>query len=377
MCQHSSRRKVIGDEDRADCACEPAIRRDERQPELRSRRRDDGVTEAWSHAACHEPRRTMSDLEARSHETDLGRPEESVDRTKRVQADAVRTNEQLARTHRADDAFELSARDVAEQRVNGRSNATQPRALDVVDERPGVRDERFTEPGDRSYERFVSGHGPRSSSTYASGSPPYAPRSGLASDAKNSPHVIPSGGENATRSTSTAPGPNGIVSDLVARLESSRSSRLRRKHDGAVPAHLRAAERRTVDVQHLPPLCHRIRRRVVIDQRRIYNFVALLVLAQREVLGRRGDRVHGDLRGRGREARGRVLVSPIDRLTGVERLPELLRRDAQLIPQDRLEAPRAHRLPRRERAMRPQDGSVAEHLLEVHVARAPHVRHRV
>jgi len=120
-------------------------------------------------------------------------------------------NEELRSADCAHEAAELAQLDIAVERIHSLAHTPRPRALETEDERPRVTDEAAASSSDFGYEGVSSGHGPRNSSTYAWGSPPYAPRRGLSADARNSPHVRPSGGENATRSTRTAPGPNGIV----------------------------------------------------------------------------------------------------------------------------------------------------------------------
>lgn len=88
-----------------------------------------------------------------------------------MQADAVRMHEELTRAQRADEATEIATGDVLEERVDRTADTSWPRVLDVVHEWRSVRDESAMW-RDCGYERVLSGHGPRSSSTYFCGSPP-------------------------------------------------------------------------------------------------------------------------------------------------------------------------------------------------------------
>src|SRR5206468_11482074 len=86
--------------------------------------------------------------------------------------------------------------------------------------------------------------------------------------------------------------------------------------------------------------------------------VQLVLQDTREIGGKRSFFVRG-------------LAGPGHPLAGVERSPEVVRAYVELVAEDRLEPPGAHRLVARERTVRLQDGAVDERPLEEHVVGAP------
>jgi hypothetical protein len=91
-----------------------------------------------------------------------------------------RLNQELGDAHGAHQAAELFSLDSVEKRIARRDQPHVRAALDPVDDRRGVGDERTCSGCfDRVYEVLRSPHRPRISSSQASGSAPQTPRSGF------------------------------------------------------------------------------------------------------------------------------------------------------------------------------------------------------
>ena len=92
-CLRSWRPNIVLHEKPAHGTRKPAFGRDERELEVGGSGRDEGVSEPRHHAPGDEPRRAMCNSEARLHQTDVGRAQESVDDRDRGRAEPGRAHE--------------------------------------------------------------------------------------------------------------------------------------------------------------------------------------------------------------------------------------------------------------------------------------------
>ncbi len=86
--------------------------------------------------------------------------------------DPVRPYEQLGGAEDADETAERTLLDPIEERIHDGEQRARTRSLEPMDEGGRVAEEAAARGPYRGYERVLSGHGPRSSSTYACGFPP-------------------------------------------------------------------------------------------------------------------------------------------------------------------------------------------------------------